>query len=728
MVLPMITRISSLLALAALAFPAATFAPRLSAAEPAPSRELRDLNKSYFPFTPVKNKEAWDIRKEEVKRRVLVASGLWPMPTKTPLHAVIHGRIEREDYTIDKVYFESLPGHFVCGNLYLPKNITGKIPAVINPHGHWPTGRFTIAGDEAVKKEIASGAEKLECSAHSPLQARCVQLARMGCAAFFYDMLGYADSVQFCDASGNVEHRHGPKDKGFVSVDAEQQLVGYFPLQSWNSTRVLDFIESLPYVDKTRIGCTGASGGGTQTMIISGIDERVCAAFPCVMVSTAMQGGCTCENSNHLRVGQGNIDIAALTAPRPLGMTAAHDWTEELEKKGFPDLKGLYTMLGVPDLVEAHFNVQFPHNYNGVSRSQMYAFFNKYLKLGLGGERLQERDFTVSKPEELTVWDGQHPMPSGDQVGEAHEASVVQWFKEDSAGQMAPVLSPKTKEDVARQCEVLGGAWQTLLSCKLPGTGESTFALGTKEDKGDYLLMRGATTCGPNQVAGTFVYPKQWNNTSVLWLSLKGEASILDANGDLTAAARKVLAEGCSIACPTLYLQGATKNPDVYDDGKRKMDSFNGYAGYHYGYNPSLFAERVHDALAMIAMIRDHPKHHSQRMVVVGVEGAGPIAAAAASFAPSSISKLVADTGGFRFGKLTSVWDINFIPGAAKYGDLAGILALCSATSTVVIGEDAKSLPGVVASFRVAGNEGGLAFLPAGASGTEAAAGAAVEK
>lgn len=698
--------------------------------EPAPTRELRDLNKSYFPFTPVKTKEAWDIRKEEVKRRVLVASGLWPMPEKTPLKLVMHGRIEREDYTIDKVYFESLPGQYVTGNLYLPKPLGDKkIPAIINPHGHWPNGRFMRADDAEVKKQMDMGAETIKNAARSPLQARCVQLARMGCAAFFYDMLGYADSVQFCDASGAIEHRHGPQERGFLSVEAEQQLVGYFPLQTWNSVRVLDFIASLPYVDQTRIGCTGASGGGTQTMMIAGIDDRVAAAFPCVMVSTAMQGGCTCENTNHLRVGAGNIDIAALTAPRPLGMTAADDWTKELERKGFPDLKGLYSLLGVPDRVEAHFNIQFPHNYNGVSRAQMYAFFNKHFQLGLSEAQVKERDFKLSTTEELSVWDAEHPKPSGEKVGVAHEAAVVDWFKKDTEKRLALVLEPQTAEDAAQQKKVLGGAWQTLLACKLPERGESAFSLGTKEDKGEYLLMRGETNCGTLRIPGTFIYPKQWNNTSVLWLSLKGEASILDANGDLTPPARKLLAEGCSIACPALYLQGASRNPNVYADGKRDLKGYAGYAGYHYGYNPSLFAERVHDALAMIAMIRDHEKHRSQRLVVAGVEGAGLIAAAAASMAPSDVNKVIADTEGFRFGNLKDVWDVNFIPGAVKYGDVWGLLSLCSSMPTAVIHEDAKTLGSVIASFRAAKNESALEFfMPEGnGGGAEVAAKVVVE-
>ncbi|MCX7010496.1 MAG: hypothetical protein NTY53_25180 [Kiritimatiellaeota bacterium] len=161
-----------------------------TSAEPLPTRSLRDLNSNDFPFTAVPDVAAWTARRAEIRNRVLLAAGLLPMPGRTPLRAVIHGRIERDDYTVDKVIFESLPGNFVTGNLYLPKKFSGKIPVIISPHGHWPDGRFMRAGDADVKKQLASGAENFENSARSPLQARCVQLARMGCAVFFYDMLG----------------------------------------------------------------------------------------------------------------------------------------------------------------------------------------------------------------------------------------------------------------------------------------------------------------------------------------------------------------------------------------------------------------------------------------------------------------------------------------------------------------------------------------------------------
>src|SRR5258708_7130416 len=94
----------------------------------------KDLRSGYFPFTPPKSKTEWDQRANYVRRQILVSQGLWPMPTKTPLNAVVHGKIDRPDYTMEKVYFESSPGLFVTGNLYRPKNAKGKVPAVLFAH------------------------------------------------------------------------------------------------------------------------------------------------------------------------------------------------------------------------------------------------------------------------------------------------------------------------------------------------------------------------------------------------------------------------------------------------------------------------------------------------------------------------------------------------------------------------------------------------------------------
>src|SRR5262249_51275939 len=125
------------------------------------------------------------------------------MPTKTPLQPVIHGKIDGDNYTVEKVSFEFLPGLYTTGSLYRPKVKEGKRPAVLCPHGHFPGGRFQDLGRDAVRREIAVGAERFEDEGRSWMQSRCVQLARMGCVVFHYDMIGYADSEQLA-----LDHVH----------------------------------------------------------------------------------------------------------------------------------------------------------------------------------------------------------------------------------------------------------------------------------------------------------------------------------------------------------------------------------------------------------------------------------------------------------------------------------------------------------------------------------------
>src|SRR5437763_8781771 len=208
-------------------------------------------------------------------------------------------------------------------------------------------------------------------------------------------MVGYADSQQIT---------HG---EGFTDAQAELRLQSFMGLQTYNSIRALNFLLSLVDVDPNRIGVTGASGGGTQTFLLGAVDDRPTVAFPAVMVSTAMQGGCICENCSYLRIGTGNIDLAALFAPRPLAMSGAQDWTVDIEKKGLPELKELYRMLGVEDKVTAKCFPQFGHNYNQVSREMMYNWFNEHLKLGQTSP-VVEKPFVPVPPKELSVWDAQH--------------------------------------------------------------------------------------------------------------------------------------------------------------------------------------------------------------------------------------------------------------------------------------------------------------------------------
>ena len=184
-----------------------------------------------------KTRADWEARAAALRRQVQVAVGLWPMPERGPVKATVHGRVVRDGYTIEKVSFASLPGHYVTGNLYRPTGAAGRRPAVLSPHGHWENGRLLTQPPDEIEKALKSGGEKTEAGARHPLQARLAGLARLGAVVFMYDMVGYADSTA-------MPHREGFKDAA-----AELRLQSFMGLQAWNGLRALDFLAALPDVD-----------------------------------------------------------------------------------------------------------------------------------------------------------------------------------------------------------------------------------------------------------------------------------------------------------------------------------------------------------------------------------------------------------------------------------------------------------------------------------------------
>ena len=164
------------------------------------------------------------------------------MPPRPELKAVIHGKVEREDYTVEKVFFQSHPGFYVTGNLYRPKGKTGPFAAVLCPHGHWANGRFNETPEKAIDEQIKSGVEKDRVAAKYILQARCANLAKLGCVVFHYDMVGYADA----------DEQHFPHHKTLTDAEADLDLQSIFGLQTWDSIRAVDFLLSLSDVDRRR--------------------------------------------------------------------------------------------------------------------------------------------------------------------------------------------------------------------------------------------------------------------------------------------------------------------------------------------------------------------------------------------------------------------------------------------------------------------------------------------
>jgi len=665
---------------------------------------LKTLN-GYFPFTPCASPEQWTRRSERLRRQMLMATGLWPMPTKTPANAVTHGRIDRDGYTVEEVYLESYPGHFVTGNLYRPKGQNGQRPGVLCPHGHWSNGRFYDAGDQKVKEQITKGAERFEIGGRYPLQARCVQLARMGCVVFHYDMVGYADSIQLRHRPGVRKDMNTKENWGFFSPQAEARLQNMMGLQTYNSIRSLDWFSGLSDVDPKRIAVTGGSGGGTQTFVLCAIDRRPAVAFPAVMVSTAMQGGCTCENACYLRIGTGNIELAALISPRPLGMTAADDWTKEIATKGLPELKQHYKLLGVESLVMAEPLTQFKHNYNYVSRAVMYHWLNKHLNLGQK-EPIVEEDFQPLSVEEMSVWNDEHPKPPG---GEKYERALLKWMTEDADKQIA-ALSPTDAHGLVRYREIVGGAVDVMIGRGLPKPGAIVAADRKESDHGDYrmvpCLLRHAAK--GEELPTIRLVPKSWNKRTAIWVDKTGKRALFDEEGKPRPPIRKLLTAGTEVVGVDLFGQG-----EFTADGKplanarmnrRSSNGEPGYAGYTFGYNHPVFSLRVHDLLSVVSFVKNR-RDAAKKVDLVGLAGAGHWVAAARAQAGPVVDRAVVDTGGFRFAGLTAMDDRDFLPGGAKYGDLPGIVALSAPHPVFLAGEGPRAPPVVAAAYQAAGRK-----------------------
>ncbi len=321
---------------------------------------------------------AWEARKAALRNQILVASGLSPMPEKTPLNAQVFGKYAGHGYTVEKVLLETLPGFYLGGNLYRPTDGRAKHPGILNPHGHWQYGRLE-------NEHIDSG------------PALGISLARQGYVVFAFDMVGYTDTIQ-------VPHRFGSSTMRLWSF-------GPLGLQVWDAIRALDFLTSLPDVDTSRIGATGASGGGTQTFLLAAIDDRIQFAAPVNMVSSIMQGGDLCENTPGLRIGTNNVEIAAMAAPRPMLLVSdTTDWTRNLPRVEYPAIKKIYALYGKDDAVSA---VQFQavHNFNQQSREAVYQFFAQ-LNPGLSApDTLKEHNVEVPMLQDMLALSN-HPLPS----------------------------------------------------------------------------------------------------------------------------------------------------------------------------------------------------------------------------------------------------------------------------------------------------------------------------
>lgn len=321
-----------------------------------PRRQPEDGQKMISWLTSLySNKTEWEARRDTLRKEVRERLGIDKLLPLCSKEKPEYSKIRKFDgYTVQNFRLKTVNGHTVCGSIYAPTS-KGKHPLIICPNGHFSNGRYG----------------KVQ-------QLRLGTLARMGAICVDYDLWGWGESA---DEVGSKAH----------------QTPEAHVMQALNGIRILDWMIQRKDVDTKRIGVNGGSGGGTQTVLLTVLDDRFTAANPVVSVSSWFDGGCPCESGMPIQLAGGgtcNAELAAMFAPKPMMLVSdGGDWTSTTPELEYPYLQRIYGFYGATDKVS---NIHLPkerHDFGDNKRNAVYKFFIDTFKLD--ASKLDESKVTI---------------------------------------------------------------------------------------------------------------------------------------------------------------------------------------------------------------------------------------------------------------------------------------------------------------------------------------------
>ncbi len=583
-----------------------------------------------------------DIHKRQKQLRDWFIESLGGFPEKTPLNAQIVGKELRDGYRIEKLICESRPQHHVTATLYLPEG-KGPFPGVLMPIGHSTNGK-----------------------AADYVQRGAILLAKNGLAVLTYDPIGQGERRQLLDRQGKAAIPGSTTEHTLTGIGA--LLVGQntATYRIWDGIRSLDYLVSRPEIDATRIGCTGCSGGGTETSYLMALDERITAAAPSCYVTSlerlfATIGPQDAEQNitGQVAAGLEHADYLFLRAPRPTLICAATrdffdiqgTWTS------FREAKRTYGLLGFGERVDL-FESDTGHGFPRSQREATVRFMRRWL---LG------KDDTATEPDFPIVKDAELQCTRTGQVLEDFKGKSVFHFNAERAELLAKKrgkrqLDQKTPDLLKEVAQVIGVTLPVRAAASVEPGNVKAVKNGTR------LLFK---TEPGIIVPGVLLLPET-EKPGPLVIHLNATDRAADPS---QPQLRELLGAGSRVLTLDLRGLGETAPGTAKQPSHFGVDFKEAYLGLHL--NRPLLGQRTSDVLAVIEALASRSGY--KEFVLIGPGKAGPVALHAAALEPR-IKGLILDRSlaswtsvvltPISFDQLT-----NVVPGVLAVYDLPELAA-----------------------------------------------------
>jgi dienelactone hydrolase len=320
------------------------------------------IEKREAEIATLKTKDDWIKRQKKVRSTLTRIVGKFP--EKTPLNARVTGVLQRDGYRVEKLIYESLPGYYVPAALFIPDNLKGKAPAILNAIGH-STASF--------RRDL--------------YQHVIINFVKKGFVVLTYDQIGQGERLQYYDETTGKSKYPSTTEHSYPG--AQCFITGYSPARYfiWDGIRGIDYLLSRSEVDPDRIGMTGLSGGGTSTTFVGAFDDRIVATAPTCFVTNYKSlfksiGPQDAEQNIYhlLSAGLDHPDFMEVRAPKPtLMVTTTRDFFSiDGARETFAEAKKAYRAFGDETLLQMTEGDR-GHGFIKNNNEAMFAFFQKYL-------------------------------------------------------------------------------------------------------------------------------------------------------------------------------------------------------------------------------------------------------------------------------------------------------------------------------------------------------------